>query len=260
MVLQHLRAQWAYLKISIKTALEYRVNFIVQISSMILNDIVWMVFWLIIFNKFQQINGWNIKDMLLLYTVILTSYGITGVFFGNRSKIAISIVEGKLDYYMTLPKNILYHLLVSRSSWFSLGDLLLGIFLAILYIPLHQVPLFVLLTLLSSIIILAFSVISGSLAFFMSNSEETCRTLNMGLISFASYPLSIYNGMTRILIFFVIPAGFVSGIPVELLKSFSMEWLMYMIGFTVLITSVAAAIFYYGLRKYESGNLLYVRT
>lgn len=260
MVLQHLKTQWAYLKISIKTALEYRLNFIVQTISMILNDLVWMIFWFIIFNKFTQINGWKMQDMILLYTVILVAYGITGVFFGNRSKIAISIVEGRLDYYMTLPKNILYHLLTSRASWFSLGDLLLGMGLAFAFIPLNQVPLYILLVILSSIIILSFSIISGSLAFFMDNSEETCRTLNMGLISFASYPISIYQGFTRILILLIIPAGFVSGVPVQLLKSFDMTWLLYMIGFTILLTIVAISVFYYGLRKYESGNLLYVRT
>jgi ABC-2 type transport system permease protein len=82
----------------------------------------------------------------------------------------------------------------------------------------------------------------------------------MGLLSFASYPLSIYQGFTKILILLIIPAGFVSGVPVELLKSFDATWLLYMIGFTILITIIAVSIFYYGLRKYESGNLLYVRT
>ena len=260
MVIQHLRTHLAYLKISIKTALEYRTNFIVQTMSMILNDVVWIIFWLIMFNRFSQINGWKIQDMMLLYTIVLTAYGITGMFFGNHSKIAISIVEGRLDYYMALPKNILYHLLSSRSSWFSLGDLLLGLGLAIAFIPLNHAPLYILLVALSAIIVLSFSVISGSLAFFMDNSEETCRTLNMGLISFASYPLSIYQGFTKILILLIIPAGFVSGVPVELLKSFDITWLLYMIGFTILLTIIAISVFYYGLRKYESGNLLYVRT
>jgi len=227
---------------------------------MILNDVVWIIFWLIMFNRFSQINGWKIQDMMLLYTIVLTAYGITGMFFGNHSKIAISIVEGRLDYYMALPKNILYHLLSSRSSWFSLGDLLLGLGLAIAFIPLNHAPLYILLVALSAIIVLSFSVISGSLAFFMDNSEETCRTLNMGLISFASYPLSIYQGFTKILILLIIPAGFVSGVPVELLKSFDITWLLYMIGFTILLTIIAISVFYYGLRKYESGNLLYVRT
>lgn len=260
MVLKHLKTHLAYLKISIKTALEYRMNFIVQTLSMILNDIVWVIFWLIIFNRFTDINGWKIQDMMLLYTITLTAYGMTGLFFGNRSKIANAIVEGRLDYYMALPKNILYHLLTSKSSWFSLGDLLLGLGLAIAFIPLNHAPLYLLLVILSSIIILSFSIITGALAFFMDNSEETCRTLNMGLLSFASYPLSIYEGFTKILILLIIPAGFVSGVPVQLLKSFDMTWLLYMIGFTIILTIIAVWIFYYGLRKYESGNLLYVRT
>lgn len=260
MALKHFKTQLEYFKISLKTALDYRASFIIQTVSMILNDIVWIIFWLIIFNKFQNINGWNLNDMILLYAVILTSYGIGGVFYGNRRNISSIIVEGRLDYYLTLPKNILYHVIISKASWYSLGDLLLGIVLAIMFIPLVKAPLFILLIVLSAIIFISFDILTGSLAFFMENSEETSSTLREGLIAFSSYPLSIYTGLTKILILFIIPAGFVSGIPVQLLKTFDATWLMYTIGFTIVLTIVAVSLFYIGLKKYESGNQLYVRT
>ena len=259
-MLKHLRTHLEYLKLSIKTALEYRANFIVQTMSMLLNDIVWIIFWLIIFGRFKNINGWAINDMITLYAVILMAYGITGVFYGNRNNIANVIIEGRLDYYMTLPKNILYHLISSRSSWYSLGDMILGLCVATFCISLRQIPLYILMVVLSCTIVIMFGVLVGSLSFFIESSEETNRTLTMALISFASYPLSIYQGFSKILILIIIPAGFVAGVPVELLRNFNWTWLIYMIGFTAILTFISISVFYYGLRKYESGNLLYVRT
>jgi ABC-2 type transport system permease protein len=259
-ILQHLKIHAEYLKINIKTAMEYRINFIVQTTSMILNDIVWILFWMIIFHRFNNIRGWDFNTMILLYAVLLTAYGAAGVLFGNRAHIPHIIAEGRLDYYLTLPKNILYHLLTSRSSWYDLGDLILGIILAAIFIPLINIPLFIVLVILSSIIMVSFMVIAGSLSFYIENSTETSTTLGNAMIALSSYPLSIYGGYTKILILFVIPAGFISGVPVELLKSFDWTWFLYMIGFAMLILTVAIISFYRGLKKYESGNMLYVRT
>ncbi|MGV8086438.1 MAG: ABC transporter permease [Candidatus Woesearchaeota archaeon] len=259
-MLKHLKMHYEYMKLAINSALEYRTNFIIQTTSMFLNDVVWIIFWTIIFSRFNNINGWNLQDMLLLYSIVTIAYGMGGVFFGNRNAIAKIIVEGRLDYYLTLPKNILYHLICSKCSWYALGDFLLGLVLAIMFLSISQVPLFILLIILSTTIIIAFGVLVGSLTFYIDNSEETTTSLWNSLIGLSTYPLSIYQGVTRVIILLIIPAGFISGVPVELLKSFNWTWLLYMLGFTLLITIVSITVFYKGLKKYESGNLLYVRT
>ncbi|MFA5796791.1 MAG: ABC-2 family transporter protein [Candidatus Woesearchaeota archaeon] len=257
---KHFRMQMEYLKIAIHTALEYRTNFLIQVISMFLNDVVWVVFWLIFFTRFQTVNGWNFQDMLVLYTVITIAFGLSGVFFGNRAAIAGMIVEGKLDYYLTLPKNILYHVLVSRVSWFDLGDIVFGVVLALFFVPPIKWPLLLILTILSMIIIVAFGVIVGSLAFFMGNAEDFSKKFFDGLIGFASYPLTIYRGFIRFLVLVIVPAGFVTGIPVMLLKEFNWQMFFLMVGFTVLISVIAIGVFYWGLKRYESGNLMNVRT
>jgi ABC-2 type transport system permease protein len=226
---------------------------------MFVNDVVWIVFWLLFFNKFNNIAGWTFNDMIMLYAIITIAWGIPGVFFGHRNKITKLIVEGKLDFYLTLPKNILYHVLISKSGWYSLGDILFGIVLAIVFIPLASIPLMILLIMMSSVIIIAFGVIIGSLAFYMSNSEQLSTTLIDGNLVLASYPLSIYEGFTKILLLTIIPAGFITGIPVQLLKQFDWTWFLLMIGFMILISIIAVITFYKGLKRYESGNMLYVR-
>jgi ABC-2 type transport system permease protein len=76
------------------------------------------------------------------------------------------------------------------------------------------------------------------------------------LITFSTYPMNIFNGVVRVLLFTVIPAGFITFVPLQLLQQFSWPLFAGMIGFMVLFVGAAAAIFELGLRRYESGNLL----
>lgn len=251
--------QWNYFKMALSTAMEYKTNFIIQVMAMFFNDVVWMVFWLIFFNRFKNVGGWELNDMLMLYSIVCLSYGLSGFFFGNRNRIAGMVNQGKLDFYLTLPRNTLYHILISSSNFYDLGDILFGISVAFFCITPEKIPLFIIFTLLSTIIFTAFGTITGTLAFYFGNAEETSRTLFMGVLSFASYPLSIYSGAARFILLTLIPAGFITGIPVEVLKVFSMKWFLLTFGFTFLITLIAVVFFYIGLKRYESGNLMHVR-
>ena len=76
------------------------------------------------------------------------------------------------------------------------------------------------------------------------------------LTMFSTYPMNIFNGVVRILLFTIVPAGFISFVPLQLLQHFSWPLFCAMIGFTLLFVSIAVGMFNLGLRRYESGNLL----
>ncbi len=256
---EHLILFKEYMKITLASAMEYRFNFILQSITMILNDAIWIVFWWIFFTKFNVVNGWQLKELLMLYAVVTFSYGFSGFIFGNRHHVANIIAEGKLDFYLGLPKSELFHLLISKSSAFSFGDMIFGLILAIISFSIWQWPLFLLLVIISAIISISFAVIVGSLSFYWGNAEETAKTLNLGLISFAMYPLPIFKGFVRVLILTIIPAGFVGSIPVELLNNFNWQWLLLSILVAIVFFAIAIFVFKKGLKKYESGNLINVR-
>lgn len=140
-----------------------------------------------------------------------------------------------------------------------MGDLGLGIILAGFFLRLEQWPLFLLLVVFAAVIITSYNVISGSLAFIFGHVEETSKTLNMSLISFGSYPLDIYTGVTKFILLTLIPAGFVSSIPAQILKTFSWEWMLLLAGVSVIFLVIAIVVFKLGLKRYESGNMIYTR-
>jgi ABC-2 type transport system permease protein len=76
------------------------------------------------------------------------------------------------------------------------------------------------------------------------------------LITFSTYPMNIFNGAIRLLLFTLVPAGFISFVPLQLLHQFTWPMLAAMCGFVLLIVLIAAGLFRLGLRRYESGNLM----
>ncbi len=250
---------WYYFKVNMQSAMEYRVSFLTQTIFMFLNDVIWVIFWFIFFNKFPVINNWGFVDLMFMMIVITTSWGIVGIFFGNFRYIAEVIREGQLDFYLTLPKEELTHILVSKSKFDAFGDVLFGIILAIIFIPLAKIPLLILLLFISCIIILSFAIILGSLSFYMGSAVEASNQGLMGVLSIASYPFSAFQGYTKFILLTLIPAGFITGVPVELLRNFDLKWLLLMILCAIILFTLALIIFKKGVKRYESGNQIAVR-
>ncbi len=256
----YLTLHLAYFKLALKTAMEYKANFIIQVISMFLNDVVWIFFWGIFLTKFNNINGWALSDMVLLYSMITIAFGVAGLFFGGHKRISKLIVEGQLDYFLTLPKNSLFHAIISKGSWFDLGDILFGVVLAIVFVPLVKLPLLLILLIPAIIILISFGIIAESLSFYIGNSQSLSSTLYEAIVTFGAYPLSIHHGVTKFIVMFIIPAGMMVGVPVILINQyFNWLWFLLIYAFSIGIFLIAIYVFYKGLKKYESGNLIGVR-
>ena len=258
----HIRFLRDYVAANFLAALEYRASFITQILSMIINDAMWVTFWWIYFTRFQVLQGgWRVEDVLALWAVVAVAFGICMALFGNALNMAEIISQGKLDYYLALPKNVLLHVLVSRMDTTAWGDLLFGTGLFILFLqpgP-ERVALFLMLALCAAVIFLAFNIFWQSLAFWLGNTEGLAAQMWQALIMFSTYPSPLFRGMVKALLFTLIPASFLAHIPVELLRRIDPLWLAAEVAFAAGALVFSVAVFYRGLRRYESGNMMTVR-
>jgi len=253
-----LRFVGAYAVANIQAAMEYRISFWVQIFTMVANDSLWLFFWWTYFHQFPLVHGWRNTDIVVIWAVVACAFGISMGFFGNAPKIATLIINGGLDAYLGMPRYVLLHVCISASDPTAWGDIIFAVGAFLLFLqpdPLH-IGLFLLMTLMGACIFTSFCVIISSLAFFMGNTEGLTQQILGTLITFSTYPMNIFNGVVRLLLFTIVPAGFISFVPLQLLHQFTWPLLGAMVGFTALIISVAVGIFELGLRRYESGNLL----
>ena len=253
-----LRFIGAYLVANLQASMEYRAAFAWQVVSMIANDSLWLFFWWTYFRQFPLVHGWRNTDIVIIWAISACGFGICMALFGNAPRLAQLIMNGGLDAYLGMPRAVLLHVCVSATDATALGDVLFafGAFLLLLHPGVLQFALFVLLACMVALIFASFVVILGSLAFFLGNTDGLTGQLLGSLITFSTYPMTIFSGVVRLLLFTIIPAGFISFVPLQLLKQFTLPLLGGMVGFTALMGVLAVGVFSLGLRRYESGNLL----
>jgi ABC-2 type transport system permease protein len=260
-VAKYTRFVLAYIRLNLSAALEYRASFIAQTVGMMLNDAVFFIFWAIYFARFSDVSGWGMRDVALIWAVAATAVGLAVALLGNCMRLATLIVQGQLDYYLTLPKAPLPHVLVSRMGLAGWGDACFGLLAYVLFGPLDlaSIGLYVLLVCTSMLIFASFMVIAGSLAFFIGSAEAAAFQAFQAVITFSVYPGGMFSGWVKVLIFTAIPAGFISHVPVQLLRSFDPFQLLGVLAFTAASVGLASLVFQIGLRRYESGNLVVMR-
>jgi ABC-2 type transport system permease protein len=152
-------------------------------------------------------------------------------------------------------------MLLGRMSATALGDALFGfaVYIAFVRPDLPHLALFTALTLSSAAVFVGFGVLSGSIGFYLGNSATLSEQWRFAMVTFATYPAALFQGGVKLILFTAIPAAFINLYPVEALRSMSLAdaGLAFLGALGVL--AAGAAVFYHGLRQYESGNLMAMR-
>jgi ABC-2 type transport system permease protein len=255
--LTFLLALW---KANLLSAMEYRVAFVSQVVGMMLNNAVYFLFWVLFFDRFQQVRGWGLNEMLILFGVVAAGFGLGVYLFGNALTLADVIAGGRLDYYLSLPRPVLLHALASRSIVSGLGDAVYGLIsfaLAGHYAP-DAVGRFVLGALLSATIFLSFLVLTQSLAFYLGNATQLSAQATQAIIAFSLYPITLFDGTAKLLLFTVLPAAFMGAVPAEFVREFTWSALAQLLAAALAFLSLALTVFHRGLRRYESGSAIQV--
>lgn len=225
-----------------------------QMAVMVVNDVVWIVFWALFFDRVGELNGWDLQGLILLNAVLTTAGGITLGLLADARRIGALVVEGGLDPVLALPVPTLPHLLVRRVMPTNLGDLAFGVTLfAVAGDPTPgRTAVFVLVTLTATVLLTAFLVLIGSLAFFVGRSE-TGEIGFHAMLLLAAYPADLFGGGARLLLYTVIPAAFVTTVPVRLVNDFDLADAALLLTVSGVAALAALATFQRGLRRYTSG-------
>ena len=110
-----------------------------------------------------------------------------------------------------------------------------------------------------AVILAAFALLLGSLSFWFLRADAFAQHMVNSSISFATYPDGIFHGAARFLLYQVLPVGMVIYRPVHVMVDFDMGSLARILAYTVLICALATTVFYRGLRRYASSNLMEAR-
>ena len=256
-VAKNLRFVQEQIRVNILSNMEYRVSFLTQVVFMFLNDIMLLFFWWVLFQRFDNVAGWQQQDVFLLYAVSAGTYGVAYTVFGNAGRLSSLIAEGQLDYYLALPKDVWLNVLISRSLASTIGDFVFGVVLCTAVFGLStKVLAAVLFMFIAAVILTSAVTIVHCLTFYLGNAEQIASVFSEAMLSFSLYPISLFSVTLRVILYTAIPAAFVSFIPVTLIKEFSLPLFLVFLGVAIGSVWLSRWVFYRGLKRYESGNLL----
>jgi ABC-2 type transport system permease protein len=255
------RLAGVYTRLNLHAQLEYRGGFAAQVVAMFVNNCVWVVFWGLFFTRFPVLGGWDVRDVITIWALAAAGYGLAHAVYGNALHLANLIAQGQLDVWMLYPRALLPHLLLGRMSATAWGDALFGyaVYIVLVRPDLERLALFVALSLSAAALFVGFSVLSGSLGFFLGNSAILTEQWRMAMITLSTYPATLFGGAVKLLLYTLVPAAFVTYLPIVALRDLSLGNAALAAAGSFGFLLLSAAVFYAGLRRYESGNLLAMR-
>jgi len=251
----------AYMRFNLRSQMEYRGAFFSQVVAMFVNDCFWVIFWVLFFSRFQVLRGWNMNDVITVWAIAAAGFGLAHAACGNALYLPSLIARGQIDVWLLYPRALLSHIILGKTNASSWGDAIFGLVVYVVAIKpdVQHFALFVLLSLSAAVLFVGFSILSGSLGFYVGNSEVLSEQWRFSLLTFGTYPSTLFDGWVKILLYTFIPAAFISDLPVKALRTLSLgDAALAVLGSTAVLL-VGVANFYVGLRRYESGNLMDMR-
>jgi len=241
---------------NLKAALALRGAFVMQAAFMALNNLTFFVFWWALMARVPVIRGWHLGDVQLLFGLVAAAFGLTIALAGGVRQLGRIIEDGDLDTLLTQPRSVLVYALGLRSHPSGIGDVISGAFLIATsgYLSWRSVPVLFVAIAGSAVVFLATGVLFFSVAFWLGRVESIARQLWELLITFSLYPEPLFGGVLRLVLFTILPAGFVGYLPVAVVRTPSAPQVGLLIAGAAAYLALAVLVFNRGLRRYASGS------
>ena len=227
-----------------------------QLAIMVANDVVWVIFWVLFFRRVGTVRGWDGDRILLLLAVLTSAGGIALGVLANARRIGNLAVDGELDGVLALPVPPLAHLLLRRLEAINVGDLVFGVLL-FTFTGSHTVArtaVFAGAVIAVAILVTGFLVLTGSLALFIGRNEGGELGFH-AMVLLGAYPVDVFAGAVKVVLYTVVPAAFVSSVPARLIEDFSVTRALLLAGVAATFALAGWAAFTLGLRRYTSGSV-----
>lgn len=257
-----------YTKTTAKSWFQYRVDAVLKSLAVFLREATGIIVIWFTLLKFDSLNGWDIYEMLFLFSLLFLTYGIMIIFFTGLRDFGSTVRSGNFDRFILRPRGLLFQMIFVNSDWFAaLGHGGLGIVLFLISAGKVGIQ-----WSLSSVIYYIFTVAGGVLiqgAVFLTLAALNIYLLNTNSLKdlvywnarkFAGYPISIFHKAIQIFMIYVMPFAFVNYFPAQyLLRKDDMsaypEIFMYITPVIGIVMYLLAYLFWrFSIRFYKSSG------
>ena len=253
-------ATFLSVKYALQRELLNKFTFISNVIFMIINNGCFIIQWVILYSLRNDVGGYSFKQVLLLWGIAALSYGLSRFFFKESFTLPEIINSGKLDNYLVQPKNVLISCITSSVEVSAIGDIIYGFIMIFLFgLSIKNILLFIICGICGALVLTSISVIFSSLSFWFGRTETITNTINSLMVNFATYPEGIFKGIIKFMFYTFLPLGITTYLPVQVISNFKSINLIYILLGTIIFISLGFIVFYKGLKRYSSANLMDAR-
>lgn len=247
---------------NVKAALEYKLSFILNFISQFF--VFFGLYFMIIglFNRFSNIKGFTIYEVLLCFAIINFGFAFNETFFRGIDKFEDFISDGSLDRLLLRPQGILFQVICSKMDLVKLSRLLQSLIILIISLvklnlrwTFSKVLVLIMMIMGSILIFMGLFVLMASYCFLTIQGMEVKNLMTDGGKHMAQYPIGIFKKGFVFIFTYIIPYAFVNYYPLLYLldKNNNNFYLLAPLIITIFV-SLCFLSFRLGLKKYSSAG------
>ncbi len=215
-----MKLYFRYLKINFKSELEYKWSFFLALISQI--AIVFTSYFVIVslFEKFGNIKGFTVYEILLTFSIIQFGFAFNEVFFRGIDKFDHLIIQGGYDRLLIRPRNIFLQVLGSEFQFIKVSRMLQAVVILVIALinldinwSLYKIIAILLMLFSSILIFLGIFILGAAYCFFTIEGLEARNLFTYGGREMAEYPISVFQKGFVLFFTFIIPFAFVNYYP-----------------------------------------------
>ena len=260
-VKHYLAMYWVFIKMCLKSQLEYRFNFIMSILVMCAWLCVKLIYLLVVYQAKVNINGMT-PDEILLYVGIATIFSgiMNSMIFPNINRLKKMVRTGDLDLLIVKPISLQF-IGTCRYMRFGLAipDSIAGVMMIIIAwnrigLTVSFIKIFILLMIWSLLIIYSILFLPTLISFWTIKIDAIFEII-WALWDFNKMPMNIYNEAIKAIGIYVIPLFVITNFPVlYLLDRMNIGYAIWGIISPIIIFVVLRLLWIKTIKKYSSAS------
>ena len=251
-----------YLKMHLKTSMQYRVNTLMLAVSACLVSLGELFAVFIMFQNFEGVGYWGFYETALMFGMVTAIYSLTECFARGFDEFPNVIKHGSLDRILVRPVGVFAQLFCTKIEFSKLlrSSLGLGVIIVALInldIQWTFVKVVVLLTAFMGgcLVIFGVMLIGAGISVFTVENLEFINIFTNGAKEVAYYPINIYNKWLARVFTFVIPVASFNYLPISYLMGYgNLPQILYALSplMSVIFVIPCILFFKWALKRYQS--------
>ena len=216
--------QWTYLRIGIKSALQYRINFIGGVMSLLLHSLLAALGGIVLIDRFGGVGDWELGQILFMFGMTRIQAGVIYSVFRGIVRWDGLVQEGLVDRYLVRPRGLLVQSPGADFDISGLGPIMAGFGLMIYGVTLSPpvwtwwlIPWVAVVLVSGTMIQLSLTMIIGSSAFYNVKMGQATNAVERTQWQMNLFPASAYSLVLQGIITVGLPWAFMAFYPAHLI-------------------------------------------